>query len=439
MSTAIKVENLSKRYRIGLKEELPDTFIGALTSWLKAPVANFRQLHKLSHFSIDGNDASITTNNNSEDIIWALRDISFEVKQGEVVGIIGRNGAGKSTLLKILSRITEPSSGKVIINGRVSSLLEVGTGFHPELTGRENVFLNGTILGMSKKDIDCRFDEIVDFSGIEKFIDTPVKRYSSGMQVRLAFAVAAHLEPEILLVDEVLAVGDAEFQEKCLNKMSEVAKGGRTVLFISHNMLAVQSLCKRTIWLANGVFQKDGLSSIVIETYIDSTNTLSKSNSRSGSIERVAEGAPIEINDVRIFDQNQRTNNTIEMGKDFDVELKYFVPGIIEDPKITLGINHGRLGCLTYASTFIDDIGDLRSISGRGAINCRFINPFFVPGFYHLWVQIDSGGRYNQLISWQHLTSFKVNGGEKYYGENAMVDIVRAGAIYVEHEWQFNN
>ncbi len=257
---AIRVENLSKRYRIGLKEEMPDTLIGAMTNWFKSPLANFRQLQKLSHFSDNGHDP--------EDIIWALKDVSFEVKQGEVVGIIGRNGAGKSTLLKILSRITEPTSGRAIINGRVSSLLEVGTGFHPELTGRENVYLNGTVLGMSKQEIDRKFDEIVDFSGVEKFIDTPVKRYSSGMQVRLAFAVAAHLEPEILLVDEVLAVGDISFQRKCLGKMDDVAKSGRTVLFVSHNMSAIQRLCHTAVLLNQGILKAQGAVEDVTERYI---------------------------------------------------------------------------------------------------------------------------------------------------------------------------
>ena len=204
----------------------------------------------------------------SEDQIWALRDVSFEVKRGEILGIIGRNGAGKSTLLKILSRVTAPTSGEVRVKGRIASLLEVGTGFHPELTGRENIFLNGAILGMSKAEIRQKFDEIVAFSEVEQYIDTPVKRYSSGMYVRLAFAVAAHLDPEILIVDEVLAVGDASFQKKCLGKMGEVAQGGRTVLFVSHNMVAVQSLCHRALLLSEGRLVDEGSAASVVSGYL---------------------------------------------------------------------------------------------------------------------------------------------------------------------------
>ena len=267
---AIKVENLSKRYRIGLKEQMPDTFVGAITSWLTAPLANFQQVRKLSHFSENGGGGSTRLTTDPDDVIWALRDVSFEIKQGEVVGIIGRNGAGKSTLLKILSRITEPTSGRAIISGRVSSLLEVGTGFHPELTGRENVYLNGTVLGMSKQEIDRKFDAIVDFSGVEKFMDTPVKRYSSGMNVRLAFSVAAHLEPEILMVDEVLAVGDVAFQKKCLGKMGDVSKEGRTVLFVSHNMAAIQSLCEKTLWLSRGQKRIFHETDETVTTYLES-------------------------------------------------------------------------------------------------------------------------------------------------------------------------
>ncbi|MFQ5866208.1 MAG: ABC transporter ATP-binding protein, partial [bacterium] len=233
---AIKVQNISKRYRIGLKEEMRDSFAVAVLDFIKSPLKNYRKYRSLYEFE----DINYSAENNvTENVIWALRDISFEVPKGEVLGIIGRNGAGKSTLLKILCKVTDPTSGVAEIRGRVSSLLEVGTGFHQELTGRENIYLNGTILGMTKKEVGRKFDEIVDFSGVEKFIDTPVKRYSSGMRVRLAFSVAAHLEPEILLIDEVLAVGDAEFQKKCLNKMEHVGQEGRTVLFVSHNVTAI--------------------------------------------------------------------------------------------------------------------------------------------------------------------------------------------------------
>jgi lipopolysaccharide transport system ATP-binding protein len=234
----IRAENLGKRYRLG--ETVPyRTLRESLCNWTAAP------LRWLRH-------GSRSDNGRAEDTIWALRDVSFEVRQGEVLGVIGRNGAGKSTLLKILTKITKPTTGQARIRGRVGSLLEVGTGFHPELTGRENIFLNGAILGMTRVEIKRKFDEIVDFSGVERFLDTPVKRYSSGMRVRLAFAVAAHLEPEILLIDEVLAVGDADFQNKCLGKMGEVAGCGRTVMFVSHNMTAVTGLCGRCLVLDGG-------------------------------------------------------------------------------------------------------------------------------------------------------------------------------------------
>ena len=260
----IKINNLSKCYRIGTKEKGYKTFREVIIDGFSAPFRNLKQLQRLTKFNNRGDDAR------NNDIFWALKDISFEIGEGEVLGIIGKNGAGKSTLLKILSRITEPTSGVIEINGRVSSLLEVGTGFHPELTGRENIFLNGAILGMRKKEIEEKFDEIVNFAEIEKFLDTPVKRYSSGMYVRLAFAVAAHLEPEVLLVDEVLAVGDIAFQKKCLGKMEDVAKGGRTVLFVSHNMGAIRSLCNNAIWLDNGRIIKKGTTDEVIKDYEES-------------------------------------------------------------------------------------------------------------------------------------------------------------------------
>lgn len=268
--TAIDVKNLSKVYRIGMKEDIQDSLGRTLIEFFKSPYKNYQKYRSLYRFDELKKITRENVGENAAGIIWALNDVLFHVKKGEVVGIIGRNGAGKSTLLKILSRITEPTYGEAEIRGRVSSLLEVGTGFHPELTGKENIYLNGTILGMRKFEIDRKFDEIVEFSGIEKFINTPVKRYSSGMRVRLAFAVSAHLEPEILLIDEVLAVGDAQFQKKCLNKMHDVGQEGRTVLFVSHNMPAITRLCPRTIILDQGRLIADGPSPEVVRLYLDS-------------------------------------------------------------------------------------------------------------------------------------------------------------------------
>ena len=261
MSTAIKVENLSKIYRLG--EIGTGTISRDLERWVK-----MKLMGKEDPFLKIG-ESNDRSKKGSSDLVYSLKDINFEIAQGDAVGIIGRNGAGKSTLLKILSRVTTPSTGKINIKGRVASLLEVGTGFHPELTGRENIYLNGAILGMRKKEIDRKLEEIIDFSGVERYIDTPVKRYSSGMYVRLAFAVAAHLESEILIVDEVLAVGDAEFQKKCLGKMGEVSKGeGRTVLFVSHNMHAIKKLCNNAMLLQNGKLVDQSKTEIVIQNYL---------------------------------------------------------------------------------------------------------------------------------------------------------------------------
>ncbi len=250
---------------------------------------------------------------------WALNNVSFDVQQGDCVGIVGRNGAGKSTLLKILSRITEPSAGKVSIRGRVASLLEVGTGFHPELTGRENIFLNGAILGMSRREINRKFDQIVDFSEVEKFLDTPVKRYSSGMYVRLAFAVAAHLEPEILVVDEVLAVGDARFQKKCMGRMGEVGKEGRTVLFVSHNMGAVSELCNRAILLADGKLVADGSTASVIEKYLQAGNKSSFIQMQTNSHH------PVYVTQMRLADSAGESLGRVELGEDAVLEIGFTV------------------------------------------------------------------------------------------------------------------
>lgn len=267
--TAIRVDNLSKRYRIGLKEQRHDSLSEFFTDFIRRPMENLRNLKKLTTFK----------NEEEVDLLWALKDVSFEVNEGDILGVIGRNGAGKTTLLKVISRIVKPSTGKVEIYGNVGALLEVGTGFHPELTGRENIYLNGAILGMKRSEIDCKFDEIIAFSGVEKFLDTPVKHYSSGMQVRLAFSVAAHVEPAILLIDEVLAVGDMEFQKKCLGKMEEVhSKQQRTVLFVSHNIGVVRKLCTKGIYLEFGKIKKIGNIDDVCNAYIKDTKTRKNAN-----------------------------------------------------------------------------------------------------------------------------------------------------------------
>lgn len=322
--TAIKVENLSKIYRIGLKEDMHDSFANALFHFMKAPLNNYRKYRSLYKFDDVGEAEGDVSRNSNSDIVWALSGISFEVNKGEVLGIIGRNGAGKSTLLKILCKITPPTKGRAEIRGRVSSLLEVGTGFHQELTGRENVYLNGTVLGMTKKEVDRKFDDIVEFSGIEKFINTPVKRYSSGMKVRLAFAVAAHLEPEILLIDEVLAVGDQNFQRKCLEKMEDVGKHGRTVLFVSHNMPAVTRLCSRTILLDDGALVADGPSDKIVRKYLNSD--FNTPGERYWSDLTTAPGGEMaRLSGVRVTTKEGETVDSVDIRETVCIQVEYEV------------------------------------------------------------------------------------------------------------------
>lgn len=348
MEKAIVIKNLSKRYRIGLKEQIHDTFLGQFSSWIKKPLYNYKRLRKLTKFDENGE---------ADDIIWAIKDISFDVAVGEVVGIIGKNGAGKSTILKILSRITNPTSGRIEIRGRVSSLLEVGTGFHPELTGRENIYLNGTILGMRKKEIDRKFDEIVGFSGVEKFIDTPIKRYSSGMNVRLAFSVAAHLEPEILIIDEVLAVGDTEFQKKCLGKMKEVGATGRTVVFVSHNLNVMAELCKRVILMKDGVIEQDGDGVKVIRKYLSSDSPSGEVNLEHWDGERIGEG-PRKLCYVKTVNEKNQVLSFFRYGEKID-----FIMGV--KGKKGSGVSFGvfiynELGQLVLNFPSVDDKAELK-------------------------------------------------------------------------------
>ena len=341
---AIKVENLSKLYRIGIKDEIRDSFAATMFGFIKSPWKNYRKYRSLYRFDDIKIDQIETSKELPSDIIMSVNDVSFSVRQGEVLGIIGKNGAGKSTLLKILCRITDPTSGFAEIRGRVSSLLEVGTGFHKELTGRENIYLNGTILGMTKKEVDRKFDEIVEFSGVEKFIDTPVKRYSSGMMVRLAFSVAAHLEPEILIIDEVLAVGDADFQKKCLDKMENAGQQGRTVLFVSHNMPAVTRLCSRTILLDHGKIIEDGPSAQVVKNYLTMDADVPSARDWS-NVSTAPSGKFTRILAVRVKTENGEGMDTIDIRHPFGVEMLWEVIKSDHD--------------LSAHFSFINDSGDL--------------------------------------------------------------------------------
>ena len=369
---AVRVENLGKQYHIGaVRKERYQTLRDQVARAAGAP---FRRAYKLLRGQATG-AAEL------DETIWALRDVSFEVPRGQVLGIIGHNGAGKSTLLKILSRITEPSTGHVEIHGRVGCLLEVGTGFHPELTGRENVYLNGAILGMTRVRINEAFDEIVEFSGVEKFIDTPVKHYSSGMGLRLAFAVAAHLDPEILIVDEVLAVGDAAFQQKCLGKMGEVAQAGRTVLLVSHNMSAITRLCQRAILLADGRIVDSGEPEAVIAGYLGESTLESSWNQVEGESART--GRKSVFQSIRVLTERDESTALVPFQDEFQVEVTYELDGPVRDLVVALTLlnDRGEVVCVTWDTDSTDMAGEVRQAGSHTSI-CRFPSHFLKPGRY---------------------------------------------------------
>jgi lipopolysaccharide transport system ATP-binding protein len=389
MATAIKVENLSKIYRLG------EIGTGTISRDIERFVKT-RILKQEDPFLKIGETNDRATKGAS-DIVYSLKDINFEIEQGDAVGIIGRNGAGKSTLLKILSRVTSPTTGKINIKGRVASLLEVGTGFHPELTGCENIYLNGAILGMRKREIDRKLDEIIDFSGVERYIDTPVKRYSSGMYVRLAFAVAAHLESEILIVDEVLAVGDAEFQKKCLGKMGEVSKGeGRTVLFVSHNIGAIQQLCNKGVFLQNGVVLEYGLLNETLDSYL---STVSLNNS---------------IKKLRGSDLNQLHKNPLSKSVEFITSEVISGDGVFhsEQQDIVLKVEFKRLneikmcrlgfGILALTGEYVGVGFTSNYLSGNYGENEKYQliikNPGFAKGIYTINISIGTGNAHENNI-----------------------------------------
>src|ERR1035437_6336284 len=326
---AISVEGLGKRYQIGRHQDPYGRLTESLWKALRSPIDLVRRKHR-----------------ETGEWIWALRDVSFEVRQGDVVGVIGRNGSGKTTLLKVLSRITEPTTGSAELHGRVGSLLEVGTGFHQELTGRENVFMSGAVLGMRRSEIVRKFDEIVEFAGIDQFLDTPVKRYSSGMQVRLGFAVAAHLDPEILFVDEVLAVGDAEFQKKCLGKMSELGQGGRTILFVSHSIPAMLRLCEQAILLDHGRVVTAGPTHAVVRAYLESD--LGRTSERSWDAPSTAPGDDVaRLRSIRVVPAQGGQGDEVDITEPLDIEIQYWSAGLGDlRPSVNVHVFNGEGICL---------------------------------------------------------------------------------------------
>jgi ABC-type polysaccharide/polyol phosphate transport system ATPase subunit len=374
----ISVENLSKSYLIG--HDRPQERYHSLRDNVVRHGKNYVRK------AVDMARGRQIIQGDSVEEFWALKDVSFEVKQGEVLGIIGRNGAGKSTLLKVLSRITEPTSGRVVLDGRVSSLLEVGTGFHPELTGRENIFLNGAILGMTRAEIKVKFDEIVAFAEVEKFLDTPVKRYSSGMYVRLAFAVAAHLEPEILIIDEVLAVGDAEFQKKCLGKMQDVANGGRTVLFVSHNMGAVQALCDNVVVLQRGNLVGTGPTAKMLNNYLRQQKSHVTRLDGSESIPNRAGSREATFSKVWMGDLEGNSINEVPFGNPFTFN------GIVSNHSghlahLSIAFAIGKAGGETIFTSHHDDILKINSFDSEVISWRAILDPNVLkPGIYSLHI-----------------------------------------------------
>jgi lipopolysaccharide transport system ATP-binding protein len=410
---AIRVENLGKRYRIGERETyraLRDT----LTSAFSAPLRRLQSRGRVA----------------ADNTIWALRDVSLEVAPGEVLGVIGHNGAGKSTLLKILSRITEPTEGRAEVRGRVGSLLEVGTGFHPELTGRENIFLNGAILGMKRSEIARRFDEMVAFAGVERFIDTPVKRYSSGMYLRLAFAVAAHLEPEILLVDEVLAVGDAAFQKKCLGRMSEVAREGRTVLFVSHNLPSVEKLCQKVIIVDGGRLVMEGDPVSCIAAYLGS-----RSEPMSGvdlaAVPRLDPRLQPVYTRLELRTEDGTPVSSVGSGEPLEFHLTYAAEREIANPGFGIIISNGMGMPLFFLQTRTQH-GLWDRAPKQGHVVCRLDEVPLVPGEYLLTIGCMTGDRQLDLL--EHVASLSVE--PRDFFNSGYLPPQLNGPVLIRSDWQ---
>ena len=427
-NVAIKVDNISKAYRIGVaKMDKDATFVAGILSFLKKPFQNFKKVKGLSSISHKNLD--------DDDIYMALKDVSFELIEGEVLGIIGKNGAGKSTLLKILSRIVQPTSGRIEMFGRVASLLEVGTGFNPDLSGVENIYLNGTILGLTKKEIDARYDSIVEFSGIEQFIETPVKRYSSGMKVRLAFAVAAHLDPEILIIDEVLAVGDAEFQQKCISKMQDVAgKGGRTVLFVSHDMAAVKKLCTRAILLQKGQLIKQGSPEEVIDYYYNNTATARAAQSNVLNVaNRVFGDGRFTVEAYEIINAKGQVVESVETGSDITIRLYYKTTEDGYNPVVMLRIKN-NIDQVLFSCFSRNSYGQMMKLKRDGYIDCFIPKLPLITGVY----SIDTSLKFQSEVTDEIHSGIRLQVERGDFFGTGRVNEDFTNGMLVQHSWQVN-
>jgi lipopolysaccharide transport system ATP-binding protein len=429
--TVIKAENLGKQYKLGLTRH--DLLSEKIMAGVKGIAGITRRLAggmDRPNFTRKVNQHESPGDRNG--YIWALKDVSFEVKRGEVVGIIGRNGAGKSTLLKILTRITEPTKGRAWIKGRVGSLLEVGTGFHQELTGRENIFLNGAILGMTRAEIKRKFDEIVEFSEVEKFIDTPVKRYSSGMYVRLAFAVAAHLEPEILLVDEVLAVGDFSFQKKCLGKMGEVAKEGRTVLFVSHNMAVILNLCAHAFLIEDGQLKAHDVTEKVVRKYIQDTDALA---STPLDIRKDRQGnGKLRFVHAAILNNEGKAVKNVMSGEDIAILLSYRTPDGQSKSKVSVSVSfYGPSEEHLFTCWTAMMNSDYSNLPSQGIVICKIPKLPLAPGTYSFNIYSEVSGL---LADWvPRAVTFDVLEGD-YFGTGRLPPKSHGGLL-VYHQWEY--
>jgi len=414
-SVNVQLENVSKRYQLGAGQDSLRNLLGAWTNRL-----------------MGRNEQDV-----DQKYFWALNGVSFEARRGETLGLVGANGAGKTTALKLLSKITRPTTGTITLNGRFSSLIELGAGFHPDLTGRENVYLNGVILGLTRRQVHERFDDIVAFSELERFIDMPVKRYSSGMYARLGFAVAAHVDPDVMLVDEVLAVGDASFQQKCYDFLHAFVKSGRTTIFVSHNLYVIEQLCDRVIWLDHGQIAMQGTPGQVLSAYLDSQERHALSS--ISTIEAGTEG--LRIVQVSLSDADGQEQDTFRVGEDVLVRVQYHTERPITSPHFVISISDAQGGPPLFMASMLVDGKTPTSLVGEGVVKCRFKSVPLKPRAYQVWGEVWAADRAKLLVNWQRLGAFRIveclDGQPHEIGRGGIRHLRADAPVDVPYQWEY--